>query len=422
MKLSVTQSSLHGRLAIPASKSHTIRAVVLAGLAEGDSEIIAPLDSADTRSAADCYRAMGARIEYGPTWRIRGTGGNLQAPEKAIDVGNSGTTLRFAMGSAALLAKGAAQLTGDAQIRSRPVGPLLRSLNDLGAKCTSTLGNDKAPVIIEGRLRGGRTAIEAVTSQYLSSLLINTPLADGDSEIEVTRLNERPYVEITLRWLDEQGISYERQGMERFRIKGGQAYRSFRKRVPADFSSATFFLCAGAILDADITLTGLDFSDAQGDKAVVEILQRMGADIEVADDEVRVRPGRLRGSQIDLNATPDALPALAVVGCFAEGQTRLFNVPQARLKETDRIAVMAQELTKMGAEIEELPDGLAIRPAKLHSAELTGRDDHRVVMALSLAGMAVAGQTTIDTAEAVRITFPQYVRLMRHLGAKIETV
>jgi 3-phosphoshikimate 1-carboxyvinyltransferase len=274
--------------------------------------------------------------------------------------------------------------------------------------------------VVQGRLKGGHTSIDAVTSQYLSSLLINTPLAPNDSIIDVTRLNEQPYVEITLRYLDEQGISYHREGMSRFSVAGGQSYHSFRKRVPADFSSATFFLCAGAILDADIVLEGLDFSDAQGDKAVVDMLKEMGADIEVGDLEVAVRPGRLQGMDIDMNATPDALPAMAVAGCFAQGQTRLYNVAQARLKETDRIAVMAAELGKMGADIEELPDGLLIRQSALHAADLSGHADHRVVMALTLAAMAVQPDSSIDTAESVNVTFPDYVHLMQSLGAKLK--
>jgi 3-phosphoshikimate 1-carboxyvinyltransferase len=179
-------------------------------------------------------------------------------------------------------------------------------------------------------------------------------------------------------------------------------------------------LCAGAILDADIVLEGLDFSDAQGDKAVVDMLKEMGADIEVGDLEVTVRPGRLQGMDIDMNATPDALPAMAVVGCFAQGQTRLYNVAQARLKETDRIAVMAAELGKMGADIEELPDGLLIRQSALHAADLSGHADHRVVMALTLAAMAVQPDSSIDTAESINVTFPDYVRLMQSLGAKLK--
>ena len=422
MELTTLKSILRGRIRIPGSKSHTIRAVALAALADGESEIISPLSSADTFAAVGCYRQLGAEIvcdEDAEVWRVMGTAGSFEAPEDVIDVGNSGTTLRFGIGSGALLREGVAVFTGDEQIRSRPVGPLLGSLNDLGANCYSTRGNGKAPIVVQGRLKGGRTAIDAVTSQYLSSLLINAPLAEEDTVINVTKLNERPYIEITLKYLDDQGIKYSHDGMSRFEIVGGQSYVAMRKHIPADFSSATFFLCAGAILDADIVLEGLDFTDAQGDKAVVDVLRNMGADIEIDGMELRIRRGGLEGLEIDMNATPDALPGLAVVGCFAKGQTRLYNVAQARLKETDRIAVMAAELAKMGADVEELPDGLLIKESSLQAADLCGHGDHRVVMALSLAGMAVEGQSSIDTAESVNVTFPDYVKLMQSLGGNM---
>jgi len=421
MELKVKKSSLQGRVKMPGSKSHTIRSVVIASLAEGESRIEEPLLSADTRAAVDCMSKLGAEIECGEEmWQVRGTGGQLKVPDDIIDVANSGTTLRFAVGSCGLLENGAAVFTGDEQIRARPMEPLIKSLNELGATCFSTRNNGRAPLVVRGKMRGGETSIEALSSQYLSSLLINVPLAENDSIINVIKLNEQPYVEITLKYLDEQGIKYNREGWRRFEVEGGQKYKAFQKRIPADFSSATFFLCAGAILEGELVLEGLDFTDSQGDKAVVDILKNMGADIEIDDNEVTVRGGGLEGMEIDLNSTPDALPALAVVGCFAKGQTRLYNVPQARMKETDRIKVMAEELGRMGGKVQELSDGLVIEQSQLQAANLKGYADHRVVMALSLAGMALKGESTIDTAEAVSVTFPDYVELMQSVGAKME--
>ncbi|MCH9022276.1 MAG: 3-phosphoshikimate 1-carboxyvinyltransferase, partial [Planctomycetes bacterium] len=194
MKLVTRKSCLRGRVRIPGSKSHTIRSVALAALAQGVSEIHEPLVSADTDAVVHCYRQLGAEISCRKSWTVKGTGGNLPEPTETIDVANSGTTLRIGMGSASLLKKGKATFDGDAQTRSRPVGPLLDSLNDLGASCRSIAGNGRAPVEIAGPLKGGNTRIDAVTSQYLSSLLFCAPLAQGDTTIEVTRLNERPYV------------------------------------------------------------------------------------------------------------------------------------------------------------------------------------------------------------------------------------
>ena len=419
MKLTVRPSKLRGQVAIPGSKSHTIRAVAIASLAKGESTILAPLDSQDTRSTVACYRALGAEINVGSgdVWRVRGLAGRPQTPQDVIDVANSGTTLRVAVSSAALLSEGLAVFTGDEQIRRRPIGPLLDALARLGAEARSARGNGCAPAVIGPKMTGGQTTIEAVTSQYLSSLLINCPLAERDTEITVTVLNEAPYVQLTLDWLDAQGIAYERRGLEWFGVKGGQAYHGFERRIPADFSSATFFLCAAALTDADVTLVGLDMNDSQGDKAVIDTLRAMGANIEMTPDGIRVTGGDLTGQEIDLNATPDALPALAVVGCFARGTTRLVNVPQARLKETDRIQVMAAELGKLGARCEELPDGLVVHGSKLSGGQVSGHHDHRVVMALSLVGLAGREPVTVDTAEAIGVTFPQYPDLMRSIGA-----
>jgi len=396
--------------------------VAISALAAGESTVREPLASADSLAAVDAYRALGATIDIEPgLWRVRGTGGELRPPENFIDVKNSGTSLRLAMGSAALLRKGLAGFTGDHQIRRRPVGPLAQALNELGARIVSTRDNGCAPLVAGGRLRGGRTSIEAVTSQFLSSLLLCTPLADGDTILDVPLLNEQPYVHITLDWLKRTGIELERDELRRFRIPGHQQYRPMDVRVAADFSSATFFLAAGAIADNDILVRGLDMNDAQGDKAVVDYLRQMGAHVEITSQGIHVRPGTLTGCEIDLNATPDALPMMAVVGCFAQGTTRLVNVPQARLKETDRIAVMTAELGKMGARITELPDGLVIEGCDLRPAQLEGHDDHRVVMALAVAGCCIEGGTRISAAEAVAVTFPTFVECMNGLGADLRT-
>lgn len=421
MKLVCHKARLAGTVDIPASKSHTMRAVAIASLAEGASRIARPLISADARAVVQTYRALGATIDDSrdEVWHITGFAGEPRVPDNVIDVGNSGTTLRLAIGSAALLRQGMAVFTGDAQIRRRPIGPLLEALRNLGARADTTRGNGCAPAVVGGTLKGGSTAIEAVTSQYLSSLLVNCPLAEGDTTINVTLLNEAPYVLLTLHWLDRCGIRYERDGLKHFRIPGGQRYGPIDGHVPADFSSATFFLAAGALGDNDVLLRGLDMDDPQGDKQVIDYLRQMGADVQVGPEGIRVRGGRgLRGCKLDLNDTPDALPMLAALACFAQGTTRLVNVPQARLKETDRIAVMAGELAKLGAKVEELPDGLVIHESKLRGGHVSGHDDHRVVMALAVIATAIDSPTTIDTAEAMNVTFPTFTDCLTALGGQ----
>lgn len=417
MLLSVRKSQLSGRVRMPASKSHTVRAVAIGSLAAGTTRISNPLVSADALSSVEIYRRLGATISPNGVWTIEGIGGAPAAPDNVLDTGNSGTTLYIAMGSAALI-DGYSVFTGDQQIRSRPAGPLLDALNSLGAEAFSTRGNGKPPLVIRGPIRGGRVDLDgSKTSQYLTSLLINCPLADGDTEIAVTDLVEKPFIDMTLRWLDEQGVKYEQDGYKRFRIPGRQKYHAFEKEIPADFSSAAFFLFAAAITGSELTLLGLDMSDTQGDKAIVDMLRQMGAEVEQISGGLRVKGAALRGQEFDLSATPDALPAMSVTACFAQGTTRLVNVAQARLKETDRIAVMREELSAMGAEIKELPDGLEITGRPLHAARVHGHDDHRVVMALAVAALACEGVTEIDTAEAIEVTFPNFVELMRSAGA-----
>lgn len=422
MKLKARKSAVSGTVRIPGSKSHTIRALFIAGLAEGVSEISNPLVSSDALSAVEALRSFGAEIrQEDRRFIVKGFGPRPSTPENVINVGNSGTTLRFAAAAAAL-SEGYSVFTGDYQIRRRPMGPLLLALNRLGAQAFSTRGTDTAPVVVKGRATGGRTSLDSVTSQYLSALLINAPLFDGSTDIEVTRLNEVPYVEMTLWWLERQGIKYERDGLKRFHIDGGQGYRPVNTAIPGDFSSATFFAVLAAVSGGCITMRNLDMNDPQGDKRLIYILEQMGAEIELEGDAVTVKGRALKGCEIDMNSIPDALPAMAVAGCFAEGETRLVNVPQARLKETDRISVMCGELRKMGADITELPHGLVIRQSGLEGCRVNGHDDHRVVMALAVAGLNAAGETVVDTAEAMKVTFPEFADLIKACGGELEII
>jgi 3-phosphoshikimate 1-carboxyvinyltransferase len=425
MKWKISPSKLSGTIAIPPSKSHTIRALLVAALADGTSVIRKPLLHGDGASAVCAAKALGAQVtERGGDLEVRGIGKNYESGSDLFDMGNSGTSTNLFM-SVAALGKKTRRFDGDASLRSRPFRQLLAALEKLGAACSfeSKTGAD-LPFIIHGPLHGGKTSVNGISSQFVSSLLFTCPLLAEDSEITVENLHERPYVELTLWWLHKQGIqlSYTDE-LARFLVKGGQAYSSFDMAIPADFSGATFAACAAAMGGATLTLTGLDFSDPQGDKAVFEVLQRMGAEVVHGADGVTVYgTAPLRAQTIDLNAMPDALPALAVAACAAEGETRFVNVAQARIKETDRIAVMKKELVKMGAGVMEHEDGLTIRQSALRGAQVHGHDDHRVVMALALAGMNAKGETVIETAEAAAVTYPSFVEDFRKIGAKIEVL
>ncbi|WP_319586118.1 3-phosphoshikimate 1-carboxyvinyltransferase [uncultured Desulfobulbus sp.] len=420
MLLISRRSKLTGLVRIPASKSHTIRAIAAGSLANGSSIIRNPLISADTTSAVDAYRLFGAGISTGTDLHIDGLSGLPVTPNDVINVGNSGTSLYIAMGTAALNNSWSI-FTGDEQIRNRPAGPLLEALTSLGAKAFSTRGDGRPPIAIAGLLQGGKITLDgSKTSQYLTSLLMNCPLAGGETEITVDGAVEVPYINMTLQWLDDLGIRYEHEGYTRFMIPGGQTYKSFDKRIPGDFSSASFFLCAAAITGSEIEIYGLDMNDTQGDKGIIDILVSMGVKITpIMNGGIKVSGGYLTGGEFDLSDMPDTLPALAVVACYAEGTTRLVNVAQARLKETNRIRVMREELTKMGALVTELPDGLEIVGSPLYAATLSGHGDHRVVMALSIAGMGCDDWTQVDTAESINVTFPNFVDLMQGINAEI---
>lgn len=419
MILKTKKSKVSGKVIIPGSKSHTIRALFIASLAEGKSEIKNPLISSDALSAVETCKALGAEIKYIENkFIVHGFNGLPQIPADTINVGNSGVTMRFGI-TAAALNEGYSVFTGDYQIRRRPHGPLIQALNNLGANVFSTRNNGSAPIVVKGKVKGGRTNLDSVTSQYLSSLLVNSPLFVNDTEIILTRLNEIPFVDITLWWLDKQNIQYSNNNYNSFYIKGNQKYKSFDATIPGDFSSATFFMAQAAISGEEIILENLDINDPQGDKLVLSILESMGTKVHISDNSISIKGNGLVGREIDMNSIPDAIPAMAVVGCFAEGVTRLVNVPHARLKETDRIRVMYEELRKMGADIEELADGLIIRRSNLKGCNVKGHDDHRVVMALALAGLNIDGETIVDTAEAMNVTFPEFTDLMLKSGGDI---
>jgi 3-phosphoshikimate 1-carboxyvinyltransferase len=387
-------------------------------MADGRSVLRNPLKSADTYSAVRAAQEFGAKVKEEETkWIIDGVGGRISPAACFIDVANSGTTLRIFTALAAL-AGHRIGFDGDNSVRKRPMASLLYALRNLGAIVEPQ--NDKCPFTITGPIHGGAATVDGMSSQFLSALLFTTPLINGDTEIVVENLHEKPYVEITLDWLRSQNIRFEQNGMDWFRMKGNQQYKAFDRQIPADFSSATFALCSAAITKSEVLIKGLDFNDHQGDKMVFEHLRNMGVWMKTEKNGLRVRGEELTGIEIDMNATPDALPAMAVVGCFAKGKTKLLNVAQARLKECDRISAIATELKKMGGKVQELKDGLIIEQSDLHGAAVHGYEDHRIVMALAIAGLAVEGETIVDTSESIKITYPSFVEDMRQIGARLE--
>jgi 3-phosphoshikimate 1-carboxyvinyltransferase len=425
MKWRVRPSKLSGTIAIPPSKSHTIRALLIATLADGVSVIRRPLLRGDGASAIGAARSLGAEIDFqGDVLTVKGTGSDFNRGQEFFDMGNSGTSTNL-FASAAALGTKKRRLDGDNSLRSRPFKPVLEALKGLGVNYTLEAPPRDLPFTIQGPIKGGTTSVDGISSQFVSSLLLTCPLIkSGDTTFTVYNLHEQPYIELTLWWLKKQNIRFDcSDDYLRFHIPGNQAYTPFDMEVPGDFSSATFAATGAAICGSEVTLTGIDFSDPQGDKGVFEIIKKAGGLVKIAQNSASVNGGGpLTGTSIDLNAMPDALPALSVLACASRGSTAIVNVAQARIKETDRIKVMAEELSKMGASITERPDGLIIGQSRLRGAVVNGHDDHRVVMALALAGMIAEGETIIETAEAAEVTYPTFVEDFKAIGADITII
>ena len=420
MELHVQPSCLSGRVAVPGSKSHTIRGIVAGLLAEGVSVLRAPLVSQDTLSVLHAAERLGAVVERESgdgCWRIRGVGGRLTVPDSPLDLGNSGTGLRI-LTAVSSLAGGRIAFDGDRSLRSRGMAGLLQALEKLGAHCESDGGH--APLAVTGPVRGGQSMVDGTGSQFLTALLMTLPLLEQPSQLDLDFLNEEAYVRITLNWLERCGISGVSVTDDRlhYTISGNQRYRAFERVIPADFSTAAFPLAAGLLAGNEVDILNLDFDDLQGDKRVFDFLAEAGGSIERTSACVKVRRSELHGCTFDLNGTPDALPIMAVLAAYAEGETRLVNAAQARLKETDRIRCMSEELSRMGADIRELPDGLVIRgKGGLHGARVSGCGDHRIVMSLAVAGLAARGETVIDGAEDAGVTWPGFISSLQALGA-----
>lgn len=423
MNVHVKPGFLKGSLQVPGSKSHTIRSVLLATLAGGRTCIENPLASGDGLSALAASRAFGAIVkEEENRWVVQGRGGILQVPSNVLDTGNSGTTTCL-FTSVASLVDGYTVITGDEQIRRRPILPLVDALNALGATAFLTRGGQGCPpVVVKGVLQGGTVTIEGKNSQYVSSLLLSAPLAKRTTVIQVANALEKPYVQLTLDWMKRLGIEVANPAdYTQFVVEGGQQYQSGDFTIPSDWSAVAFPLVAAAITRSDLVLTGLDFSDSQGDKRVVDILARFGANVyRQNESELHIVGGeRLKGGlTIDLSDIPDALPALSVLATQAEGRTVFVNLEHVRQKETDRVAEMTAKLNSLGCSLHIERDSLVVDgPTPIQGGIVSSSDDHRIAMALVAAGLASEGEVVITDAQCADVSFPGFFSKFAACGA-----
>jgi 3-phosphoshikimate 1-carboxyvinyltransferase len=435
MDVRISPSRVGGTARAPPSKSYTHRAILAAGYADG-AVVRNPLFSADTAATARAVEAYGGGTErVEDRLEVTGFGGDPKTPADVIDCANSGTTMRLTTATAGLV-EGLAVLTGDSSLRSRPQGPLLDALEGLGVRAESTRGNGRAPLVVGGGIEGGTTAIRGdVSSQYITGLLMAGAVTDEGIEIDLTtELKSAPYVDITLEVLEAFGVdatviggdgsAVESAGADGFAVDGGQTYEpaNGEYRVPGDFSSMSYLLAAGALAaEGGLVVEGARPS-AQGDAAIVSILESMGADIGWDREAGRITVARapLSGIEVGVADTPDLLPTIAVLGAAAEGTTAITDCAHVRLKETDRVAAMASELRKMGVDVEEREDELRVRGGGLEGATVEGHDDHRIIMALAVAALVADGETTIRGAGDVDVSFPSFFEVFSEIGVELE--
>lgn len=421
MRLRVRPSAISGNLPAPPSKSYTHRAMILGLLAAGTTVLEKVLLSDDTLSTLNGIRMFGAGVSVnGDTCIIEG--GDLSCPEEAIDVGNSGTTLRLLTGVASLLPC-TTLLTGDESIQRRPMGPLITALEELGAKCVSARGEGRPPILIRGPSGGGKAHIRGdVSSQFISSLLISSPVKNQDTEIVLlTPLKSKPYVNITVDLMERFNVTCQETSTGFF-VPGRQRYSSTRMVIPGDYSSAAFPLVAGA-LTGKVFVKGLDPESKQGDRAIVEILSMFGARVERKEGGIGTGESDLHAADIDMGDTPDLFPIVAVLATQAEGESRLYNAHHLRHKESDRIRTTVSFLRKMGADIEERDDGCVVRgPNRLRGADIISHGDHRILMAAAVAGLIAEGETVISDARCYAVSYPSFLQDMRALGADMEVI
>ncbi len=426
MDVTIEPGSVSGRVWAPPSKSYSHRAILAAGYADR-ATIERPLVSADTKATMQAVRQFGGSVDIeSESVAVTGFAGQPAVPGDVLDCGNSGTTTRLVTGTAGLV-DGTTILTGDRSLRSRPHGPLLDALEQLGATARSTRANGQAPLVIDGPIDGGSVSIPGdVSSQYVTSLLMAGACTEDGITIELTTpLKSAPYVTITRELLAAFGVTTERTDAG-FVVPGGQQYSlsDGKYTVPGDFSSASYPLLAGALAGEEpVTVAGC-YPGAQGDSAIVDVLDRMGAQInwDRSAGTIEIARSSLTGVEVDVGDTPDLLPTIAVLGAAASGTTTITNCEHVRYKETDRVSAMATELEKLGVEVEETPETLTVYGTEgaFSGATLESYHDHRIIMSLSVAGLLADEPVTITDGEHVDVSYPTFFEALSSLGASVQ--
>ncbi|PIU73983.1 3-phosphoshikimate 1-carboxyvinyltransferase [Candidatus Roizmanbacteria bacterium CG_4_8_14_3_um_filter_34_9] len=421
--------NLTGTISMPASKTHSFRALVLGALADGTSVIREPKLSPDWDEGVKAMKMYGAKIEEieKNVFQIKGVAGKLQTPEDVINVNNSGTMLAFIVGIAAAC-EGWSIITGDESIRTlRKVSKnLFKPFEELGVKIISTKNDGMAPLIIRGKVNGGVAHMDGTGCQPVFSVLIASALSEKPVEIFVDNPGETAYIDLLLFWFDKVGLKYKNDQHKHYSFPGNKPPKSFDAKIPFEWSAQGYPLLSAIITEnSEIKVEGMDLKDPYGDKQVIDILQKMGAHLTIEGNCLTAHSSQLHGIEIDMNKLPDQVPTIAVAACFARGKTVIKNALTARWKECDRITAVCTELKKMGAKITEKEDGLIIHQDgswKLKGAKVNGYYDHRMVMVFAVAGLASEGETIISDAQMVEKSFDSYIPEMKRAGANYELI
>lgn len=395
----IQNSRLNGELTLPPSKSAAHRALICSFLAGGGT--VSPIISSnDMKATVGVINA-------------------LKNGESTLNCLESGSTMRFMIPVAAALGKEVI-FTGEGSLLSRTVGEYLELLPKHGVTVES---NGFLPLKISGRLKNGTYEVNGnVSSQYITGLLLALAGIEGDSAIILkTPLQSKPYVDMTVKVMADYGVEVRETDFG-YLIHGGQKYAVRDYTVEGDWSHAAFFMSAAAI-GGEITLTGVDFNSAQGDKAVADVMQRFGAVVETSENSITCKKGALHGMEIDCSDIPDMVPAIAVTAAFAKGKTIIKGAERLRFKESNRIKSIVENLNKMGVDAQETQSGMIISPEKtVKGAELCGYNDHRIVMAFSVAGIFAQGETVITDAESINKSYPSFFEDFNKLGGKADVI
>ena len=411
MDIRIAPGALSGGVDIPPSKSAAHRALICAALSEGTSRISPYCTSDDIKATARCLRALGMRVEENGEGYIVGRRAVLT--DSNLDFCESGSTARFLLPIAAALG-GGANATGEGRLPERPMGTLTSLMREHGV----TVSSDNLPISVGGKMTSGEFSLPGnISSQYISGLLMSAPLMEGDTYINLTtNIESTGYIDMTIDAMARHGVTvdFTENG---FSVKACQRYTSNDTVIEGDWSQAAFFMSAAAI-GGDVKIHGLDFTSSQGDMAALDVFAAFGADITIEDNVLHIKKGSLRGITVNAADIPDMVPAIAVTAAFAEGQTVIHSASRLRIKESDRIKTTVSALKAMGVSVEETADGMIIKGGKVSGGVIDGANDHRIVMAFSIAAAFAEGESLIKGAEAINKSYPEFFEDFKKIGGK----